>query len=161
MEAPLCEEPQVEESRVEEQHVEEQKASLIHRISNYLIENSPGMRVVKTALAVLICLLIEYFRGSTMPYHACIATIVCMQPTLKSTVKAATDRNYRNNYRGHLRLPSGYPLDQQSRNDTREFAVLPVDRRAFFSIDDFDGYHQKNRITSNYSDRFPGYYAKC
>ena len=50
------------------------------------------MRVVKTALAVLICLLIEYYRGSSMPYHACIATIVCMQPTLKSTFNAAVDR---------------------------------------------------------------------
>ncbi len=76
----------------EESRVEEQDSSLIHRISNYLIKNSPGMRVVKTALAVLICLLIEHYRGSSMPYHACIATIVCMQPTLKSTFKAATDR---------------------------------------------------------------------
>lgn len=50
------------------------------------------MRVVKTVLAVLICLLIEYYRGSSMPYHACIATIVCMQPTLKSTFNAAIDR---------------------------------------------------------------------
>lgn len=69
-----------------------QPTGLVHRITNYLIKNSPGMRVVKTALAVLICLLIEYYRGSSMPYHACIATIVCMQPTLKSTFNAAVDR---------------------------------------------------------------------
>ena len=75
------------ETKIEDQHTD-----LVHRITNYLITNSPGMRVVKTALAVLICLLIEYYRGSSMPYHACIATIVCMQPTLKSTFKAAVDR---------------------------------------------------------------------
>lgn len=71
---------------------EARPTGLFHRITNYLIKNSPGMRVVKTALAVLICLLIEYYRGSSMPYHACIATIVCMQPTLKSTFNAAVDR---------------------------------------------------------------------
>lgn len=65
---------------------------VLHKISNYLIKNSPGMRVVKTALAIIICVLIENLRGSSMPYHACIATIVCMQPTLKSTFRSAVDR---------------------------------------------------------------------
>lgn len=69
-----------------------QHPDLIHRISNYLIKNSPGMRVIKTVLAIMICLLIQYYRGTSMPYHACIATIVCMQPTMKSTFKAAVDR---------------------------------------------------------------------
>ena len=73
---------------------DDQPTDLVHRITNYLIKNSPGMRVVKTALAILICLVIEYFRGSSMPYHACIATIVCMQPTLKSTFNAAVDRTF-------------------------------------------------------------------
>ena len=59
--------------------------SIIHKISYYLIKNSPGMRVIKTALAVIICLLIENLRGADMPTHACIATVVCMQPTLRST----------------------------------------------------------------------------
>ena len=69
-----------------------EKDDLIHKISNYLIRNSPGMRVVKTALAIFLCLVIENFRGSSMPYHACIATIVCMQPTLRSTFSSAVDR---------------------------------------------------------------------
>jgi uncharacterized membrane protein YgaE (UPF0421/DUF939 family) len=50
------------------------------------------MRVVKTALAILLCMLIEFYRDSSMPYHACIATIVCMQPTLRSTFQTAIDR---------------------------------------------------------------------
>ena len=73
---------------------DDQPTDLVHRITNYLIKNSPGMRVVKTALAILICLVIEFYRGSSMPYHACIATIVCMQPTLKSTFNAAVDRTF-------------------------------------------------------------------
>lgn len=82
----------MEAQQVEEPKTDAQPKDLLHRITNYLIRNSPGMRVVKTALAIIICLLIEYFRGSSMPYHACIATIVCMQPTLKSTFNAAVDR---------------------------------------------------------------------
>lgn len=82
----------MENQPIEESKTNAQPTDLAHRITNYLIRNSPGMRVVKTALAIIICLLIEYYRGSTMPYHACIATIVCMQPTLKSTFNASVDR---------------------------------------------------------------------
>lgn len=71
---------------------DDQPTDLVHRITNYLIKNSPGMRVIKTVLAIMVCLMIEYYRGSSMPYHACIATIVCMQPTLKSTLQASLDR---------------------------------------------------------------------
>ena len=62
------------------------------RFTSFLISNSPGMRVIKTCLAITICLIIEYFRGTSMPYHSSIAAIVCMQPTLKSTFKTASDR---------------------------------------------------------------------
>ena len=64
----------------------------LKRIKEYIVRNSPGMRVLKTALAVFICLIIEYYRGGSLPHHTCIATIVCMQPTLRSTFQAATDR---------------------------------------------------------------------
>lgn len=66
--------------------------SIIHKISDYLTKNSPGMRVIKTALAVIICLLIENLRAADMPTHACIATVVCMQPTLRTTFQASIDR---------------------------------------------------------------------
>lgn len=62
------------------------------RFTSFLISNSPGMRVIKTCLAITICLIIEYFRATDMPYHSSIAAIVCMQPTLKSTFKTASDR---------------------------------------------------------------------
>ena len=69
-----------------------EKEGLMHKIGQFLIKNSPGMRVVKTALAIFLCLVVENFRGSSMPYHACIATIVCMQPTLRSTLHSAFNR---------------------------------------------------------------------
>lgn len=62
------------------------------QITTFLISNSPGMRVIKTCLAVTLCLFIEYFRGTGMPYHSSIAAIVCMQPTLKSTYETAVAR---------------------------------------------------------------------
>lgn len=62
------------------------------RFTSFLISNSPGMRVIKTCLAITICLIIEFFRGTSMPYHSSIAAVVCMQPTLKSTFKTAGDR---------------------------------------------------------------------
>jgi uncharacterized membrane protein YgaE (UPF0421/DUF939 family) len=69
-----------------------QETTVWKRFTSFLISNSPGMRVIKTCLAITICLIIEYFRGTSMPYHSSIAAIVCMQPTLKSTFKTAVDR---------------------------------------------------------------------
>ena len=69
-----------------------QETTVWKRFTTFLISNSPGMRVIKTCLAITICLIIEYFRDTTMPYHSSIAAIVCMQPTLKSTYKTAVDR---------------------------------------------------------------------
>jgi len=69
-----------------------QETTVWKRFTSFLISNSPGMRVIKTCLAITICLIIEYFRGTSMPYHSSIAAIVCMQPTLLSTFKTAVDR---------------------------------------------------------------------
>lgn len=69
-----------------------QENTVWKRFTSFLISNSPGMRVIKTCLAITICLTIEYFRGMSMPYHSSIAAIVCMQPTLKSTFRTASDR---------------------------------------------------------------------
>jgi uncharacterized membrane protein YgaE (UPF0421/DUF939 family) len=69
-----------------------QENTVWKRFTSFLISNSPGMRVIKTCLAITICLIIEFFRGTSMPYHSSIAAVVCMQPTLKSTFKTAGDR---------------------------------------------------------------------
>lgn len=44
-----------------------------------------GMRTLKTALAVFICLGIALISGYQNPLYACIATVVCMQVTTEKT----------------------------------------------------------------------------
>lgn len=66
--------------------------TLKERIQSELLSWSPGMRVLKTGIAIALCLLLEYFRVSAAPYQSSVAAIVCMQPTLKSARNAALDR---------------------------------------------------------------------
>ncbi|HHV05488.1 MAG TPA: FUSC family protein [Anaerolineaceae bacterium] len=64
-----------------------------HQLNAFLIKNTPGMRVIKTMIAVFICLGIEAIRQKTgTVYHSSIAAVVCMQPTVKSTAKTARER---------------------------------------------------------------------
>lgn len=64
-----------------------------HHLNIFLIKNTPGMRVIKTMIAIFICLLIEAIRQKTgTQYHSSIAAVVCMQPTMKSTTKTARER---------------------------------------------------------------------
>ena len=54
-----------------------------------------GQRIVKTSIAVFICLIIYYlrgYRGSEMPTEACITAIVCMQPYVRDSRKYAINR---------------------------------------------------------------------
>lgn len=50
-----------------------------------------GMRSVKTVLAVLICLLIDYIRG-VVPFQSTIAAILCIQPDTENMFKIAFNR---------------------------------------------------------------------
>ncbi|MBQ3815532.1 MAG: FUSC family protein, partial [Clostridia bacterium] len=54
-----------------------------------------GQRIVKTAIAVLVCLLFYYLRGrwgDTMPAEAMITAIICLQPNLENTKSFALNR---------------------------------------------------------------------
>ena len=55
-----------------------------------------GQRIVKTAVAVFICLVIYYLRGyktgASMPSEAAITAIICMQPYVRDMKKYAIDR---------------------------------------------------------------------
>ena len=52
-----------------------------------------GQRIIKTAIAVFICLVIYYLRGyqtgETMPSEAAITAIICMQPFVRDMKKYA------------------------------------------------------------------------
>lgn len=52
----------------------------------------PGLRAVKTALAVFLCLAVEALLGRTNPFYGCIAAVVCMLPTYRQTFHTGLNR---------------------------------------------------------------------
>lgn len=52
----------------------------------------PGMRVLKTFLAILICITIDYFRGAQSPFQSSIAAIICLQPTVAGSFETSIHR---------------------------------------------------------------------
>lgn len=54
--------------------------------------HSPGMRIIKTGIAVFLCIMIDYFRGGDNYVDAAVAAVVCMQTDVRHTWKSAMDR---------------------------------------------------------------------
>jgi uncharacterized membrane protein YccC len=52
----------------------------------------PGMRTVKTAICVLICLLINFRMGTGLAIYSSIVAIVCMQSTIENTLTTSVNR---------------------------------------------------------------------
>ena len=50
-----------------------------------------GMRMIKTAAAVCLCGVFDYFRGSS-PFYSMIAAIISTQPTAKKSVQSGMNR---------------------------------------------------------------------
>lgn len=51
-----------------------------------------GLRMVKSALAVFVCLFIGYFRSGGLPFYSAIAAVLCMQKDLPNSVRVAVNR---------------------------------------------------------------------
>ena len=51
-----------------------------------------GLRIVKSALAVFLCFLVDLLRGGGIPFYSAIAAILCMQRDLPSGWKAGRNR---------------------------------------------------------------------
>lgn len=51
-----------------------------------------GMRNVKTALSVIICILFLKLLGRHYPFYACIASVICLQDTVKNSLKMGEQR---------------------------------------------------------------------
>ena len=51
-----------------------------------------GMRLIKTAVAVFLCFLVDFFRDGGTPFYSAIAAILCMQPELGSSLKVGKER---------------------------------------------------------------------
>ena len=52
----------------------------------------PGMRIVKTSLAVLFCFVIDYLRGYPYIYNSAVSSIISMQQNLPNTKATAKNR---------------------------------------------------------------------
>ncbi|MEG0356253.1 MAG: aromatic acid exporter family protein [Christensenellaceae bacterium] len=52
----------------------------------------PGMRTVKTAICVFICLVLNIFIGNEFSLYSSIAAIVCMQSTIETTISSGINR---------------------------------------------------------------------
>lgn len=52
----------------------------------------PGLRGIKTAFAVFLCLAIAHVFGRENPFYSCIAAIVCMQPTHEQSIRLGIER---------------------------------------------------------------------
>lgn len=51
-----------------------------------------GGRIVKSALAVAVCMVISALRPGGIPFYAAIAAVLCMQPTLQDAFKTGFNR---------------------------------------------------------------------
>ncbi len=51
-----------------------------------------GLRAIKTAIAVFLCLLLSFIFKRTDNLFACIAAIICLQPTHHKTVNSGLER---------------------------------------------------------------------
>lgn len=55
----------------------------------------PGLRIIKTLIAVALSMLISYFRpGEGLPFSSAIAAIICLQPDPEDTLDIGKNRFY-------------------------------------------------------------------
>lgn len=55
----------------------------------------PGLRIIKTLIAVALSMLISYFRpGEGLPFSSAIAAIICLQPDPEETLDIGRNRFY-------------------------------------------------------------------
>lgn len=57
-----------------------------------LLLNTPGMRIIKTGVAVLLCLIFDYLRGAESLTQGAIVALFCLQQNLDSTFKSSLNR---------------------------------------------------------------------
>ncbi len=68
----------------------------------------PGLRNIKTALAIVICLIIYQFLSSDRIVLAVLAVLICMQDTVEKSYKEAKDRVMGNIFGALMAIGIGY-----------------------------------------------------
>lgn len=61
-------------------------------VSHIFLRHSPGMRIIKTALAMLICVVIHYFFPVIDAINAAIAAVICLQQNIETTWRTSLNR---------------------------------------------------------------------
>lgn len=51
----------------------------------------PGLRVIKTVIAVYVCFLVNFFRNGT-PFYSAIAAVICMQKDYSDSIEVGKNR---------------------------------------------------------------------
>lgn len=59
---------------------------------NFFNFHKPGMRNVKTAISVFICIAILRLFPDNSPFYACIASVITMQNTMENSIKVGISR---------------------------------------------------------------------
>jgi hypothetical protein len=52
----------------------------------------PGMRIIKTSIAVFLCLVTDLFRVSPFPIQSSVTAVICLQPDIHSSKTIAGNR---------------------------------------------------------------------
>jgi len=52
----------------------------------------PGMRIIKTAIAVFLCLTLDFLRATPYPIQSSVAAVICLQPDIRSSRVIAGNR---------------------------------------------------------------------
>jgi uncharacterized membrane protein YgaE (UPF0421/DUF939 family) len=53
----------------------------------------PGLRIIKTAIAVFIALILSHLRSeNSLPFYAAIAAVICMKPNVDGTIDVGINR---------------------------------------------------------------------
>ena len=62
------------------------------KVAKFNSVNSPGMRIIKTAIAILICLLVSYMFDINTAMQSSIAAIVCLGQDIRNTWRVSKNR---------------------------------------------------------------------
>ncbi len=78
----------------ESEQVNTDKAHCPNTLSRALLSKAPGMRIIKTGLAIFACLFVDYFRTPSSPTQTAIIALFCLGHNLKTTFRTSMNRIY-------------------------------------------------------------------
>lgn len=84
-----------------------------------------GMRIIKTAIAVMICLILNYFFGANVGAISSWAALICIQSTLESSLKTGISR-FAGTALGGVIAMAILPLAESATSDWLHIILIPA-----------------------------------